>query len=315
MSAEASVLFDVPGPKSRRRHRTVAAVGLVAILAMVVLVLVRLGDPANNQLTAQKWLPFFTAQAWTSYLLPGLRGTLLAAVIAVLLSVFFGLLLGIARLGQRRWIRWVSGAFVEFFRAVPVLMMMLFAYYFGLFGLGISGAALPLFGVVVGLTVYNSCVLADLVRSGVNQLPLGQREAGLAIGLTPHQTLTGIQLPQAITAMLPSMLSQLVVILKDSALGSMIAYLELLRSGTYLATTYANLIPTLIVLAVMFIALNYALTKVASFVEMRLRSGSRGVVTLQSTAGFVPQPAAEPEVPVTLMPPPDDRPGRGRAGF
>jgi glutamate transport system permease protein len=310
--SEASVLFDAPGPRARFRYRLVAVAGALVLLGLLAFVLVRLADPANNQLTAEKWLPFLTSSAWTAYLLPGLAGTLLAAALSVVLSVVFGLLLGIGRLVPQRWVRWLCGAFVEFFRSVPVLMMMLFAYYAGLFALRISGAALPLFGVVVGLTVYNSCVLAELVRSGVNSLPAGQRESGLAIGLTPLQTLTTILLPQAVTAMLPSMLSQLVVILKDSALGSMIAYLELLRSGTNLAVTFANLIPTLIVLAALYISINSLLTRLASSVEQRLRKGPRAVVTQRVTAGFVPGPAAEPDVPETILHRPDDRPGRRR---
>lgn len=310
MSVQASVLFDAPGPRARARHRIAAVLGALAILGLIAFVLVRLADPTNNQLTAEKWLPFLDPVAWTSYLLPGLLGTLLAAFISVVLAIVFGLLLGIGRLVEHRWIRWACGAFVEFFRSVPVLMMMLFAYYAGLYVLRITGTLLPLFGVVVGLTVYNSCVLAELVRSGVNSLPAGQRESGLAIGLTPLQTLTTILLPQAITAMLPSMLSQLVVILKDSALGSMISYLELLRAGSNLGTTFANLIPSLIVLAVIYIVINSALTRVASAVEQRLRRGPRAVVTQRITAGFVPQPAAEPDVPPTIMPRPDDRPGR-----
>ncbi len=312
MSAQASVLFDAPGPRARARHRVIALAGGLALAGVLAFLLFRLGDPANNQLAPQMWLPFLDPVAWTSYLLPGVVGTLTAAAISVVLSIVFGLLLGIGRLVEHRWIRWACGAFVEFFRSVPVLMMMLFAYYAGLYVLRIGGAVLPLFGVVVGLTVYNSCVLAELVRSGVNALPAGQRESGLAIGLTPLQTLTTILLPQAITAMLPSMLSQLVVILKDSALGTMISYLELLHAGINLATVFANLIPTLIVLAVIYILINAALTRVAAVVEQRLRRGPRAVATRSVTAGFVPEPAAEPDVPPTILHPPDVRPGRRR---
>ena len=210
------------------------------------------------------WSPFLDPASWTAYLIPGLIGTLIAAAISVVLAIVFGILLGMGRLSQLKVLRIVCGAFVEFFRAVPVLMMMLFAYYFGLFVLQISGDALPLFGVIVGLTFYNSCVIAELVRSGVHSLPKGQREAGWAIGLTPTQTLTSVLLPQAITAMLPSIISQLVVILKDSALGYNIAYLELLRQGQNLATFKGNLIPTLIVLALIYIVINYGLTRIAS---------------------------------------------------
>ena len=280
----ASVLFDAPGPKARVRHVIIAAVGVAAMLLILAFVIRALANPDNNQLTAEKWEPFVDPVSWTEYLLPGLAGTLQAAAISVVLAVVLGILLGMGRLSELRLLRIVCGAFVEFFRAVPVLMMMYFAYYFGLYVLNISGEALPLFGVVVGLTFYNSCVIAELIRSGVHSLPRGQREAGWAIGLTPTQTLLSILLPQAITAMLPSIISQLVVILKDSALGYAINYLELLRSGQNLATTKGNLIPTLIVLALMYIVINYALTRVAGLVEKRLRTGPRGTKTLDKDA-------------------------------
>jgi glutamate transport system permease protein len=311
--SQSSVLFDVPGPKARALHAVIGVVGIAGILGLVALVLVGLANPENNQLDPAKWLPFLSPNAWVYYLLPGLEGTLLAAGISVVLAVILGLLLGLGRLSQHVVVRVVSGSFVEFFRSVPVLMMMLFAYYLGLFGLGLSGSLLPLFGVVAGLTVYNSCVLAELVRAGVKSLPNGQRESGLAIGLTQFQTLTAILLPQAITAMLPSMLSQLVVILKDSALGSMIGYSELLREGATFSAANGNTIPTLIVLAVIFITVNYSLTKVASMVEIRLRRGPKSVAVQPLNAGFVPQPAAEPEVAESILPPPDPRPGRHRS--
>jgi glutamate transport system permease protein len=267
----AMVLFDVPGPKARVRHMIVAVVGAVAVLAFLAAVIRGLANPDNNQLTAAKWKPFLTAEAWTAYFLPGLGRTLMAAGIAVVLSLVIGVLLGVGRLSGNGIIRTPCGVFVEFFRSVPVLMMMLFAFFFGLFILHISGAAVALFGVVAGLTFYNSCVIAELIRSGVNSLPRGQREAGLAIGMTGLQTLTAILLPQAITAMLPSLVSQLVVILKDTALGYIITYPELLRAGQNFATTQANLIPALIVIATMFILINYGLSRLARYLEARLR--------------------------------------------
>jgi glutamate transport system permease protein len=155
-------------------------------------------------------------------------------------------------------------------------MMMLFFYFFGLFALGITGPSLSLFGVVAGLTFYSSSVIAELIRSGVNSLPKGQREAGWALGMTPTQTLVSILLPQAITAMLPSLVSQLVVILKDTALGYIINYPELIRAGQNFSSNKGNLIPTFIVLAAMFILINYALTRVARILERRLQISGRG---------------------------------------
>jgi glutamate transport system permease protein len=266
------VLFDVPGPKARVRYVIVAVVGALTVLAFLAAVIRGLANPENNQLTAAKWKPFLTADAWTAYFLPGLGRTLLAAAIAMVLSLVLGILLGVGRLSGNGVIRAACGVFVEFFRSVPVLMMMLFAFFFGIFILHISGPPVALFGVVAGLTFYNSCVIAELIRSGVNSLPRGQREAGLAIGLTGLQTLAAILLPQAITAMLPSLVSQLVVILKDTALGYIITYSELLRSGQNFATRAGNLIPTLIVIAAMFILINYGLSRLARYLEARLRT-------------------------------------------
>lgn len=284
MSADATVLYDAPGPKARTRNLVIAVIGGVVLAGALVVVIRALAG--KDQLTPDKWLPFLETDSWTAYLIPGLVGTLVAAAISVVLAVIVGIALGMGRLSDLAAIRVLCGAFVEFFRAVPVLVMMLFAYFFGIFVLQVDPDALPLFGTVVGLTFYNSCVIAELVRSGVHALPGGQREAGLALGLTPTQTLISVLLPQAITAMLPSIISQLVVILKDSALGYNIVFLELLRQGQNLATYRGNLIPTLIVLAAIYIVINYALSKLAGLVERRMRAGKRGIKAVPD-AGFV----------------------------
>ena len=274
MSAVTTVLFDAPGPKARLRHRVMTVFGALAIAALLLVLIRALAE--KDQLTAEKWEPFLDPVTWTSYLLPGLRGTLVAAFYSVILAIVLGTALGMGRLSGLGPVRWACGAFVEFFRAVPVLMMMLFAYYLFLFGFQITGDNLSLYGVVAGLTFYNASVIAELIRSGVGSLPKGQREAGLAIGLTPFSTLWHILLPQAITLMLPSIISQLVVILKDSALGFLILYEELLRSGQTLASSKGNLIPTFLVIAVIFIVVNYTLTLVARQVERRLQRSKRG---------------------------------------
>jgi glutamate transport system permease protein len=283
-----AVLFDAPGPRARALYRVLGVVGVVLIAALLLVIVRALADPDNNQLTAQKWAPFLDAETWTSYLLPGLLATLEAAGAAVVLSAVLGVLLGLGRLSEAKPVRVVCGVLVEFLRSVPVLVMMLFGYYFCIFVLGVLGDTSTFVGVVGGLTLYNAAVIAELIRSGVFALPKGQREAGLAIGLTPRQTLVTVLLPQAVTAMLPSLISQLVVILKDTALGYIISFSELLRSGTTLSTVYGNLIPTLIVVAAMFIVINYALSLVARVVERRLKQAQR-------TAGPVaggPGPAA-----------------------
>ncbi len=273
-----SVLFDVPGPKAKATYRIVAVIVVLIVAALLFLIIRGLANPDNNQFTAEKWSPFLQPATWTAFLLPGLLSTLKAAALAILLAAILGTALGLGRLSDIAPIRVVCGIFVEFFRSVPVLMLMLFFYYLAIFFLQIQGSASSFFGVVAGLTIYNSAVIAELIRSGVHSLPKGQREAGLAVGLTSSQTMFSVLLPQAITAMLPALVSQLVVILKDTALGYIISYADLLRSGQTLASGLGNLIPALIVMAAIFIAINWTLTIVANRVENRLRSKGETVV-------------------------------------
>ncbi|WP_432557429.1 amino acid ABC transporter permease [Granulicoccus sp. GXG6511] len=280
MSAEATVLFDAPGPRARRRHLLLTVVTLTVLVAALAAVIYGL----RSQLTAEKWAPFAEASTWTMYIWPGLLGTLQAALIAVVLASILGVLLGAGRLSHKAWIRIPASIFVEFFRAVPVLIMMIFAWALFLFNGLLTGHILLLSSVVLGLTFYNASVIAELIRSGVHSLPRGQGEAGLAVGLTRGQTLTAIQLPQAIRAMLPSLVTQLVVVLKDSALGYMIGYSELLRAAQTLASVRSNLIVAFIVAGVVFVLLNYALTALAQWLEKRMSTRTSGRATAQPVA-------------------------------
>ena len=274
----ASVLFDAPGPRARRRHAVLAAVGLVVALGILVLVVLKMKDA--NQLQASLWKPFVTDRAvWRDYLIPGLVGTFKAAAISIVLAAVFGVLFGVGRLSPVAPLRWFCGVVVEFFRAVPVLLMMIFAY-FGLYARGtfFSAETAPLAAVVTGLTLYNGSVIAELVRSGVFSLPRGQSEAGLSVGLTRAQVMRSVQLPQALTAMLPALIGQFVVILKDSALGYQVTYLELLNWSKTLGSAFANTVPAYLVAAALFIVINYALTVLASRVQRRLSRRGRAVV-------------------------------------
>jgi glutamate transport system permease protein len=272
----ATALFDAPGPKARRRHALLAGLGVLLTLALLWLALGKMADA--SQLEKDLWSPFLTAEVWQEYLLPGIWGTLKAAAISMVLAGIFGLVFGIGRLSHIGPVRWVSSVVVEFFRAVPVLIMMIF--FFGLYSANsvFDSELNPLAAVVTGLTLYNGSVVAELVRSGVYSLPKGQSEAGLSIGLTRDQVLRSIQLPQALTAMLPALIGQMVVVLKDSALGYAITYLELLNWSKTLGSAYANTVPAYIVAAILFITMNYLLTVAARLLEQRL--SRRGRTTL-----------------------------------
>ena len=270
----SSVLYDTPGPRAKRRN--VLFTVLFSVLLLLLLWWVWLKMDEKDLFASAQWKPFTESQAWTTYLLPGLADTLKAAALSMVIALPLGAVFGIARLSDHRWVRGASGTVVEFFRSIPVLLLMLFANEFYARSTDISSEDRPLYAVVTGLVLYNAAVLAEIVKAGVLALPKGQTEAAYAIGLRKGQTMSSILLPQSVTAMLPAIVSQLVVIVKDTALGGvMIGFTELLNSRGTLAANYANQIPSFIVVAIMFIVLNFILTSFASWLERRLRRSKR----------------------------------------
>jgi glutamate transport system permease protein len=270
----ASVLFDAPGPRARMRNRLITAVTLVLVLLAAWVVYSRLED--KGQLTAAKWEPFLTGNLWKTYILPGVQGTLTAAGVSIVLALVFGFVLGVGRLSQHDGIRWTCSVTVEFFRAVPVLIMMIFAYFFYATYDVFPSKYLALAGVITGLTLYNGAVIAEIVRAGVNALPRGQSEAAEALGLRWGQIMRSILLPQAITSMLPVLVSQMVVVLKDTAIGYQITFVEMVRQGTNVGSAYGNYLPALIVIAILMICVNFTLGAFATWLEGRLRRSKRG---------------------------------------
>jgi glutamate transport system permease protein len=274
MSAGPSVLFDAPGPKARLRNN-IYSVLVLAVVAAAGWLLYR-GFADKGQFTAEKWKPFLEAEVWSTYLLPGLRGTIVAALLSIVFALILGMVFGVLRLSDHRVVRWVAGAIVEVARAIPVLILMifLFAVYseYDVF----KSDDLALAAVVTALTIYNGSVIAEIVRAGIRSLPKGQTEAAVALGMRKNQLMRLILLPQAVTAMLPALISQMVVALKDSALGYQITYVEVVRSGQQLGAAEQNTIPALIIIAIIMIALNSALTLVATRLERRLRARKRG---------------------------------------
>ncbi|WP_406441286.1 amino acid ABC transporter permease [Streptomyces sp. NBC_00631] len=271
----SSVLYDTPGPRARRRNLLLSILFVLLLALLAWWVWQKLDD--KGQLKWALWQPFTTSEAWTTYLLPGLGNTLKAAALAMVIALPLGAVLGMARMSDHAWVRIPAGWVVEFFRSIPVLLLMLFAQEFYVRSTDIGSDERPLYAVVTGLVLYNASVLAEVVRAGVLALPKGQTEAAYAIGLRKGQTMTGILLPQAVTVMLPAIVSQLVVIVKDTALGGvMLQFTELLTARGTLAANYANVIPSFVVVAVVFIVLNLALTTFASWLERRLRRSKRG---------------------------------------
>ncbi|TAL20827.1 MAG: amino acid ABC transporter permease [Frankiales bacterium] len=261
------VLYDVQGPKARRRVLVSSLVGALVLLALGALVLQRLAD--NEQLDYEKYEPFLTEPLLYERLFEALQNTLIAAVYALVLATVLGIVLAFGRLSQRWFIRLPAVAVVEFFRGVPLLLLILF--FFLAFPLAFDVELPALWSLVLGLTLYNGAVIAEIVRAGVLAIPKGQTEAASAIGLGRGPTLRIVLLPQALRIMLPALISQLVVLLKDTSLGFVIGYAELLRTGGQLVQVLDNPIQLYLAIALIYVVINYGLSLLARWVEGRQR--------------------------------------------
>ncbi|WP_433517606.1 amino acid ABC transporter permease [Nonomuraea sp. CA-143628] len=259
----STALFDEPGPRARRRIRIATVVGVLAAVALLALAVRQFA--ANGQLDAARWQPYATWPMWR-YLLTGLWSTALAAVVSAALAMALGLVLALGRLSRHRFLRVPAAVYVEVVRTIPALLLV----YVVLFALPKYGLDLPLFWkLVVPLSVSNAAAFAEIFRAGIRSIERGQGEAGLAVGLTHGQTMRLIVLPQAARRVLPSIVSQSVGLLKDTALGFVVSYAELLYSGKVLAAYNGYLIQTYLVVALVYLVVNASLSKLARTLEAR----------------------------------------------
>ncbi|WP_306209491.1 amino acid ABC transporter permease [Actinoplanes sp. RD1] len=272
MSSTDSVLYDHPGPRAKARNlalTVVFGIGLVLLLWWIY----RQFDK-NGIWDGPLWEPFTAGETWTAYILPGLWSTVQAAAVAMVLSLVFGVVFAVGRLSDHWWLSGPSGVVVEFFRAVPLLLMIFFIF-FGIPFLTEQPMP-PFWAVVIGLTLYNGSVLAEAFRAGIKAVPRGQSEAAYAIGMRKNLVMREILVPQAARAMLPVIVSQLVVLVKDTALGYIIGYTELIQNGVNtVGANFGNVVPAAIVAAIIYILLNASLTFFAGFLERRTRRTGR----------------------------------------
>lgn len=264
-------IYDVPGPRAQARNRVLAAATILVVAAILGFIVYRFA--VTGQFSAKKWSIFSYQQIWAQigyYMLQTLKAFALSAVLALVLSV----VLALGRLSDHRWVKVVFVWFLEIFRAVPVLILMMLMYY-GLPSVGVK--VTPFSSVVVALTLYNATIIAEAIRSGIIALPRGQSEAGYALGMRKYQVMTHLLLPQAFRSMLPVIIAQLVVILKDTALGFIITYKELLYYAKALGTQIqfdAPLIPASMVIGTIYVGMCMIVAALAKLAEQRI-SGSR----------------------------------------
>ena len=274
-----SVLYDVPGPRARRLSLIVSIIACVLIAAGLTAIVLFLAAPRVNAggvaqpgiLDPSRWDILLDLAFWRT-IERGLTATLQMAGVAAVLAIIIGILLSMARAARLAVIRIPAAIVVEFLRGMPVLLMMLFILL--VFSTGQFWAG------VAALAVYNGAVIGEALRSGIASLNAGQRESGLAIGLTPLKVRFLIEFPQAFRQMLPIIIAQLVVLLKDTSLASILGYQELLAVGLrqnpvtfgsrYLFTFF------FVVLAV-YLLVNFSLSTIARIVAKRTAGGSGGL--------------------------------------
>ncbi|WP_298944363.1 amino acid ABC transporter permease [uncultured Microbacterium sp.] len=276
-----SVLYDVPGPRAVLRNRLIGVVTVLVILALLGFIIYRFAE--TGQFSAEKWYVFTFSTVWVQ-IAEATGRTLAAFGAAAVLALLLGFVLAIGRMSDHAWVRVPITAIVEVLRAVPVLIMMLLMYY----GLPVLGVDVEVYwAVVIPLMLYNGSVLSEVIRAGVEALPSGQREAGYALGLRKSGVMQLILLPQAIRAMLPVIIAQLVVTLKDTALGFIITYPELLSFAKLIGSqgTYNRpILQAALVAAAIYIGLCLILSGIAKWVEIRLRRSPRAVAAADNLA-------------------------------
>ncbi|UQX03754.1 amino acid ABC transporter permease [Streptomyces sp. RerS4] len=260
---ESTALYDIPGPQAQRRHFLYGILSTALILGLLAWILYLLFD--TRQFTAAKWSPF-TYEGIQELLLQGLGNTLKAFAYASLLSLALGAVLATGRLSVHRPVRWLATLFVEFFRAMPVLVMIFFIF--------VALKVQPLPALVAGLTLYNGSVLAEVFRTGINSVDKGQREAAYALGMRKTQVMTFVLAPQGVRAMLPTIISQLVVALKDTSLGFLVTYEEFLHAGKLIASNLdydLPFIPVVMIISPIYIGMCMLLSWFATWVARRER--------------------------------------------
>jgi glutamate transport system permease protein len=284
-----AVLYDAPGPRARRRYLLMGIIGTAALLALFGFVLYRFVVTGQFDPRLWEWILFKNIQL---LLLEGLLNTLRAFALAAVLSLVFGAVFAAGRLSDHAWVSRPATAIVEFFRAVP-LLILIFILYFGVSrGLGVNVSAYT--ALVLGLMLYNGSVLAEVFRAGVASLPRGQSEAAYALGMRKTQVMTNVLLPQALQAMLPTIVSQLVVVLKDTALGFIILYPELLYQARFLGSQGqlgSPILQVALVVGVIYIVMCLLLSRLATYLESRTRrrkGGPPSTAAAQPEAELVP---------------------------
>lgn len=262
MTGTVAAFADPLGPRGKVKVTVATVLGGTAV-AWLLFVAYRRFE-SNGQLEGKLWTDLFTVEA-IKFFWVGLKVTLQVAVLGLVLALALGVILAFARLSKRLPVRILATVWLQFFRGVPLVVMILFFYV----GFDFS----PFRSVVTGLVLYNSAVLAEIFRAGILSLDRGQAEAARAVGMTDGQAMRVVVFPQAVRRMVPALVSQLVVLLKDTSLGVAVTLEELLRRGQLAGNLLKNPLQSLLFVAAIYMVVNLVLSAVARWIERRQGQG------------------------------------------
>lgn len=266
-----SVLYEQPGPKAKRRIRVATILSLLVFVVLLMLVVVRFAQA--GQLSARYWSFFLKATTW-KFLGQGLLGTLKVAMIAGLVTFAMGFVLMILRLGGGRIIRTLAVTLIEFSRGTPTL---LFVYFFFLFAPQF-GIKLPAFWkITLPVAISAAGVVAEVLRSGVNAVAKGQIEAAYSLGMQRSHVFLKIVWPQALRFVIPSLIAEIVIVLKDTTFAYVVNYADMMQNARVLISNYDAMLSVYLVVALIYVVINALLGKVSAWLVGRTHKQTQRV--------------------------------------
>ncbi|WP_225783564.1 amino acid ABC transporter permease [Xenophilus sp. Marseille-Q4582] len=249
------ILFGAPTPRARALTRATSATAALLLVVLAAAVAHRFHDA--GQFEARLWKFFVWPSTW-AFLAEGLLGTLASAAMAAVIALTLGLVLMVGRLAPSRLLRWPAVAAIEFLRGTPTLLLI-YVCFLVLPQAGVKLSTYWMLTLPVGLST--AAVVAEVYRAGVLAVPRGQAEAARSLGLTEAQVFFSVVFPQALRYIVPALVAQLVIVVKDTTFGYVVTYGELMQNAKVLIANYHSLVPVYLVVAVLYCLVNYAISR------------------------------------------------------
>ncbi|MCH5261349.1 MAG: amino acid ABC transporter permease [Lachnospiraceae bacterium] len=251
------ILYEAPGPKTRRYIAVATVISLIALTALLVVIVRQFY--ITGQLSAKYWSIFTRYTTWR-FLGRGLAGTVKVALMSSVVTFAAGLLLMLGRISRSRILRGLSTVLIEITRGIPTL---LFIYFFFLLAPQF-GLKLPAFWkIVLPVSISAAGVVAEVLRSGVNAVPKGQTEAAVSLGMRSGSVFFKIVFPQGFRYVIPALIAEIVIVLKDTTFAYVVNYADLMQNAKVLISNYDALLSVYLVAAVIYIIINYLLNKLS----------------------------------------------------